>query len=207
MLSAAKLHGGVNPNLAADRQQLVIDMQKYNTDLKNGLQTLASDRAKIVADRKAIDFAGATEKAQLLADTKSMITALKADSEASKSVRDQWQPIIQQDLAAIIADAGDSTQLALDKAQLDTDRASFTTAMAPYEAQTQTDIAHWTQVLSDDRAAVDAARQAAVDQVSADEQKLRNDSNSLNTLLNADRAKILADMQKIKKDGGKVDIK
>jgi hypothetical protein len=136
-----------------------------------------------------------------------MITALKADSEASKSVRDQWQPIIQQDLAAIIADAGDSTQLALDKAQLDTDRASFTTAMAPYEAQTQTDIAHWTQVLSDDRAAVDAARQAAVDQVSADEQKLRNDSNSLNTLLNADRAKILADMQKIKKDGGKVDIK
>src|SRR5438552_13985476 len=80
--------GQSNPQLEVDKQQLAVDIQKFKDDSSLMQTTLQADRAKVKADMQAICDEKKGARSQLQSDTKAMIDALRADSQASKSVVD-----------------------------------------------------------------------------------------------------------------------
>lgn len=176
----------------ADRTAVQTDAAKIKTDL-TALKT-ALDAAKTTLASQLAPL-----QAQLATDQAAEKTTLTADSAAIKLVYQQDLPAITLDFTNIAADlkAKNTTQLALDKAQLKTDQQKLQTDLAAPLAQYQKDDAAADAVIDADQKAIhdllygDAGVIAAQTQLTADQAVYVAD---LKTFL-ADRTQLLSDIK------------
>jgi len=191
-----------SPQLATDIAQYQADVQQYKNDAALMSSTLAEDRAKVSADQKAVCEAKKAAKADLDADKKAMLAALRADGEAGSPTYLNWKSVLDADKAAVKADGDNKDQRALDQAKLESDYKAFREEMAPFEAQTHADIEKWNAILAADKKESQTGGSDLVAQLKADQATLKEHEKYLKKVLCTDQKKIKADIVQMKKDGG-----
>lgn len=192
-----------SPQLAADYAQYQADIQQYKNDAALMSSTLASDRATVAADQKAICDAKKAAKADLDADKKAMLAALKADGEAGTPTYLNWKAVLDADKAAVKADRDNKDQRASDQAKLEADYKAFRDEMAPFEAQTHADIEKWNAILAADKKDCQTGGDSdLVTKLKTDQAMLKEHEMYFKKLLCTDQKKINADIAQMKEDGG-----
>jgi len=188
----------VSPTVQADLDQIALDRQTLANDRATMIATLNADRLAIRNDRltsavgdPALIQKLKDDKAAYLAKTQqdrtNLFTTLKADRD-----------LIAADLLTIRADAGNIPAVAADRLKLFSDRAKMVADVQAYRATLVQDRSALHTTLFDDLAAIAASK--ASPNLATDQAKLVSDTQFFRQTLINDTNKLIADRVKLGQD-------
>lgn len=193
--------------LEADRAKIQADLLTMTSDYKANSAALAAARAARDAHKKASDALLKTLTTKKCTDNKALAALQGNQEKALAAFRAKWGPIVGPLEKDVKTDtpgeteeerASDAERLAAYRVQLMADYTAITD-------KTKADRASLTEMVTSDKAAIDAAKAAALEQLKADAAAVSAAEKAMQTTFNSDRAIVLADFATYRSHGGNVD--
>lgn len=193
--------------LEADRAKIREDVAHMKADIQANQTALNQARAARDQHRKASEALVKTLTTQRCTDEKAMKAALAADEKALVDFRKKWGPItgpLEQDVKTD-SEGETEEERAADAAKLAELRVQLMSEYTAIDTKTRSDRSSFTEKLASDRAAIEAAKAAAQQQLMTDIAAVSAAEQNLKNVFNADKQIVLNDLATYRSHGGKVD--